>query len=66
MILWEKSSLDDREAIFEFLYEFNPLAAEKADAITTKKVEIDLIIGTIIAIKVRGIMNCKSKYCGKS
>ena len=27
MILWEKSSLDDREAIFEFLYEFNPLAA---------------------------------------
>ena len=28
MILWEKSSLDDREAIFEFLYEFNPLAAE--------------------------------------
>ena len=39
MILWEKSSLDDREAIFEFLYEFNPLAAEKADAIIEKKVE---------------------------
>ena len=39
---------------------------EKADAITTKKVEIDLIIGTIIAIKVRGIINCKSKNCGKS
>lgn len=39
MILWEKSSLDDREAIFEFLYEFNPLAAEKTDAIIEKKVE---------------------------
>ncbi|RBO81866.1 type II toxin-antitoxin system RelE/ParE family toxin [Marinomonas aquiplantarum] len=39
MILWEKSSLDDREAILEFLYEFNPLAAEKADAIIEKKVE---------------------------
>ena len=39
MILWEKSSLDDREDIFEFLYEFNPLAAEKADAIIEKKVE---------------------------
>ena len=39
MILWEKSSLDDREAIFEFLYEFNPLVAEKTDAIIEKKVE---------------------------
>ncbi|CAB9492555.1 type II toxin-antitoxin system RelE/ParE family toxin [Alteromonas macleodii] len=39
MILWEKSSLDDREAIFEFLYEFNPLAAEKTDALIEKKVE---------------------------
>ena len=39
MIFWEKSSLDDREAIFEFLYEFNPLAAEKTDAIIEKKVE---------------------------
>lgn len=32
MIVWENSSLSDREAIFEFLYEFNPLAAEKTDA----------------------------------
>ena len=39
MIVWEKSSLDDREAIFEFLYEFNPLAAEQTDAIIGKKVE---------------------------
>jgi len=39
MIVWEKSSLDDREAIFEFLYEFNPLAAEKTDAIISNKVE---------------------------
>ena len=29
-------------------------------------VEIDLIIGIIIAIKVRGIINCKSKNCGNS
>tara|TARA_E500000331_G_scaffold290653_1_gene286797 strand:+ start:706 stop:987 length:282 start_codon:yes stop_codon:yes gene_type:complete len=39
MTVWEKSSLDDREAIFEFLYEFNPLAAEKTDAIISNKVE---------------------------
>ena len=31
--------MDDREAIFEFLYEFNSLAAEKTDAIIENKVE---------------------------
>ena len=39
MIVWENSSLDDCEAVFEFLYEFNPLAAEKTDAIIEKKVK---------------------------
>ncbi len=29
MILWEEESLNDREKIFEFLYDFNPEAAEK-------------------------------------
>ncbi len=29
MILWEEESLNDREKIFEFLYDFNPDAAEK-------------------------------------
>ncbi|HGS5514833.1 TPA: type II toxin-antitoxin system RelE/ParE family toxin, partial [Vibrio parahaemolyticus] len=24
MILWEEESLNDREKIFEFLYDFNP------------------------------------------
>ncbi|EPS3433247.1 type II toxin-antitoxin system mRNA interferase toxin, RelE/StbE family, partial [Vibrio alginolyticus] len=27
MILWEEESLNDREKIFEFLYDFNPDAA---------------------------------------
>lgn len=39
MIVWEKSSLNDREAIFEFLYEFSPLVAEKTDAIIEQKIE---------------------------
>jgi len=39
MIVWEKRALDDREAIFEFLYESNPLAAEKTDTIIVSKVE---------------------------
>ena len=39
MILWEEESLNDREKIFEFLYDFNPEAAEKADLIIEAKVE---------------------------
>ncbi len=39
MILWGEESLNDREKIFEFLYDFNPRAAEKADEIIETKVE---------------------------
>ncbi|KII75713.1 type II toxin-antitoxin system mRNA interferase toxin, RelE/StbE family [Vibrio renipiscarius] len=39
MILWEEESLNDREKIFEFLYDFNPNAAEKTDEIIETKVE---------------------------
>ncbi|NIY94429.1 type II toxin-antitoxin system RelE/ParE family toxin [Vibrio diazotrophicus] len=39
MILWEEESLNDREKIFEFLYDFNPDAADKTDEIIETKVE---------------------------
>ena len=39
MIFWEEESLNDREKIFEFLYDFNPKAAEKTDQIIESKVE---------------------------
>ncbi|EGR3970611.1 type II toxin-antitoxin system RelE/ParE family toxin [Vibrio cholerae] len=39
MILWEEESLNDREKIFAFLYDFNPDAAEKADSLIEAKVE---------------------------
>jgi addiction module RelE/StbE family toxin len=39
MIFWEEESLNDREKIFEFLYDFNPSAAEKTDQIIETKVE---------------------------
>ena len=39
MIFWEEESLNDREKIFEFLYDFNPRAAEKTDQIIEAKVE---------------------------
>ena len=54
MILWEKSSLDDREAIFEFLYEFNPLAAEKTDTIIETKVE-NLMQQPLMGVEREGI-----------
>ena len=39
MIFWEEESLNDREKIFKFLYDFNPNAAEKTDQIIESKVE---------------------------
>ena len=54
MILWEKNSLDDREAIFEFLYEFNPLAAEKTDTIIETKVE-NLMQQPLMGVEREGI-----------
>ncbi len=39
MILWEEESLNDREKIFDFLYDFNPEVAERTDNIIEAKVE---------------------------
>ena len=38
-IVWEEESLNDREKIFEFLYDFNPKVADKTDLIIEEKVE---------------------------
>ncbi len=54
MIVWEKSSLNDRENIFEFLYEFNPLAAEKTDTLIEAKVE-NLLSQPLMGVKRDGI-----------
>ncbi|MCH1918604.1 type II toxin-antitoxin system RelE/ParE family toxin [Shewanella sp. A3A] len=54
MIVWEKSSLDDREVIFEFLYAFNPLAAEKTDTIIEAKVE-NLLQQPLMGVEREGI-----------
>ena len=39
LILWEDKSLNDREKIFEYLYHFNPNAADKTDELIEAKVE---------------------------
>ncbi|WP_205342098.1 type II toxin-antitoxin system RelE/ParE family toxin [Denitrificimonas caeni] len=39
MILWEEESLNDREKIFEFLYDFNPAVADKTDQVIEDKVD---------------------------
>ena len=54
MIFWEEESLNDREKIFEFLYVFNPDAAEKADEIIEAKVE-NLIEQPLMGVQREGI-----------
>lgn len=38
MILWEKEALKDRKRLYEFLYEFNPIAADKTDDLLVEKI----------------------------
>ena len=54
MILWEEESLNDREKIFEFLYDFNPDAADKTDEIIETKVE-NLLEQTLMGVQRDGI-----------
>lgn len=54
MIFWEEESLNDREKVFEFLYVFNPDAAEKTDKIIEAKVE-NLIEQPLMGVQRDGI-----------
>ncbi len=54
MILWEEESLNDREKIFNFLYDFNPDAAEKTDKLIEKKVE-NLLQHPLMGVQRDGI-----------
>ncbi len=54
MIFWEEESLNDREKIFEFLYVFNPDAAEKTDEIIEAKIE-NLIEQPLMGVQRDGI-----------
>jgi len=53
-IYWEEESLNDREKIFEFLYDFNPVAAEKTDEIIELKVE-NLLHQPLMGVEREGI-----------
>ena len=50
MIFWEEESLNDREKIFEFLFQFNPTAAEQTDKIIEEKVE-NLLVHPLMGVK---------------
>ncbi len=54
MILWEEESLNDREKIFEFLYDFNPAAADKTDKVIEEKVE-NLLQQSLMGVQRDGI-----------
>lgn len=54
MIYWEEDSLDDREKIYEYLFEFNPVAADKTDEIIESKVE-SLLDHPLMGVQREGI-----------
>jgi addiction module RelE/StbE family toxin len=54
VIYWEEESLNDREKIFKFLYEFNPEAADKTDEVIEKKVE-NLLLQPLMGLEREGI-----------
>lgn len=54
MILWEAESLSDREKIFEFLYGFNPTAADKTDELIETRAEL-LLEQPFIGVQREGI-----------
>lgn len=54
MILWEKESLNDREKTFEFLYDFNPAAADKTDQVIEEKIE-NLLQQPLMGVQRDGI-----------
>lgn len=54
MILWEEESLNDREKIFEFLYDFNPDVAERTDNIIETRVE-NLLGQPLIGVQREGV-----------
>tara|TARA_Y100000588_G_C13862206_1_gene756705 strand:+ start:437 stop:715 length:279 start_codon:yes stop_codon:yes gene_type:complete len=54
MILWEDESLNDREKIFEYLYHFNPSAADKTDELIEAKVE-NLLTQPLMGVERAGI-----------
>lgn len=54
MIFWEEASLIDRQKIFEFLYGFNPAAAEKTDELIEARVE-NLLQHPLMGVQRDGI-----------
>ena len=54
MIVWEQKSLEDRQKIFEYLYEFNPVAAEKTDNIIESDA-LNLIEYPQMGVKRQGV-----------
>lgn len=54
IIYLEEESLNDREKIFEYLYVFNPTAAEKTDEVIELKVE-NLLHQPLMSVEREGI-----------
>ena len=54
MLLWEKEARKDRQKIYQYLYQFNPLAADKTDEILSKKVA-NLLHQPLMGVEREGV-----------
>ena len=54
MIYWEEEALNDRERIFAFLHQHNPLVADQTDRVIVEKVE-NLLDQPLIGVQRVGI-----------
>ena len=54
MLFWEEEALQDRERIFRFIHDFNPLAAEKTDDVIEARVE-SLLAQPLMGVERPGI-----------
>jgi addiction module RelE/StbE family toxin len=54
MMVWEQKALEDREKIFEYLYGFNPVAAEKTDDLI-ESAALNLIEYPEMGVKRQGV-----------
>lgn len=54
MIYWEEESLNDREKIYEYLYDFNPVAADKTDEVIESRTE-NLLEHPFMGVQRKGV-----------
>lgn len=55
MIPWEEEGLTRHEAIFDFLYQFNPVVAERTDDLIEERAKL-LMLQPLLGVERQGIL----------